>query len=236
MSDTPSTQPTEAYASPRVSSEAVAENEFQYRTISKAAVASVAFAVLGLGALVFKVFVLLPVLAIGFGIVAIMEIGKYPDEITGKLAAQIGLGCGLLIAAASISLHTYVHLTEVPDGYTRVAFSDLRPNLRTVLPFSEKSQELDGKKVFLKGYVRPNVQMTNMKDFILVGDFGDCCFGGNPKITEVVAVNIKTDDLIDHSYFLRKIGGTFRLDSDARRIDEDGIPRVFYSIEADYIR
>ena len=117
-----------------------------------------------------------------------------------------------------------------------MAFSDLRPNLRTPLPFSEKSKELDGKKVFLKGYVRPSDQMTNLKSFILVGDFGDCCFGGNPKITEVVAVDITTDDLIDHSYFLRKIGGTFHLDSRSRRINEDGIPTVFYSIEADYIR
>ena len=211
-------------------------NEFQYRTISKAAVASLAFAILGVGAFLFQAFVLLPVLAIGFGFVALMEIRKYPEEVTGKLAAQIGLGFGLLIAAGSIAMHTYVHMTEVPEGYQRMAFSDLRPNFRTPLPFSEKAKELDGKKVFLKGYVRPGVKMANMKNFILVGDFGDCCFGGNPKITEVVAVNITSDDLIDHSYFIRKIGGTFRLDSSSRLIDEDGIPKVYYSIEADYIR
>ena len=231
MNDSPSMQQNDAFSGAHS-----AGNEFQYRTISKAAVASLAFAVLGLGAFVFQAFVLLPVLAIGFGFVALMEIRKYPEEITGGLAAKIGLGLGLLIAIGSIALHTYVHFTEVPEGYTRMAFSDLRPNLRTPLPFSEKSKELDGKKVFLKGYVRPSDQMTNLKSFILVGDFGDCCFGGNPKITEVVAVDITTDDLIDHSYFLRKIGGTFHLDSRSRRINEDGIPTVFYSIEADYIR
>ena len=223
MSEYPATQPT-------------AGNEFQYRTISKSAVASLVFAIFGVGAFVLPQFILLPVLAIGFGFIALMEIRKYPEEVSGKLAARIGLGFGLVIAVGSIALHTYVLITEVPEGYERMAFSDLRPNLRTSLPFSEKAQELDGKKVFLKGYVRPNAQMTNMKDFILVGDFGDCCFGGNPKITEVVAVNITSDDLIDHSYFQRKIGGTFRLDSGERRIDEDGIPKVYYSIEADYIR
>lgn len=223
MSDPYSTQPG-------------AGNEFQYRTISKAAVASLALAILGVGAFMYPAFVLLPVLAVGFGFIALMEIRKYPEEVTGKLAAQIGLGCGLLVAAGSIAMHTYVHMTEVPDGYVRASFNDLKPNLRTPLPFSEKAKELDGKKVFLKGYVRPSDKRTNLKDFILVGDFGDCCFGGNPKITEVVAVNITSDDLIDHSYFIRKIGGTFRLDSSSRRIDEDGIPKVFYSIEADYIR
>jgi len=231
MSDTPTIHPNDADYSSQP-----ANNEFQYRTISKAAVASLAFAVLGFGAFVFPVFVLLPVLAIGFGIVALIEIRKYPAEITGKLAAQIGLACGLLIAASSIATHTYVHMTEVPDGYERISFYDLQPNKRTKLPFSEKSQTLDGTKVFLKGYVRPGIKRTNLKDFIFVGDFGDCCFGGNPKITEIVAINIVSDDLIDHSYFLRKIGGTFKLDPNARQIGEDGIPRVFYSIEADYIR
>ena len=223
MSETFSSQPTIG-------------NEFQYRTISKAAVASLVFAILGIGAFVFQAFLILPILAFGFGFVGLMEISKYPEEVTGKIAAQIGLVCGLLIAVGSIGRHTYDYMTEVPDGYERMAFTDLRPNVRTSLPYSEKAEKLDGKKVFLKGYVRPNAQMTNMKDFILVGDFGDCCFGGNPKITEVVAVNITSDDLIDHSYFIRKIGGTFRLDSSSRRIDEDGIPKVFYSIEADYIR
>ena len=231
MSDTSLMQSNEAFSSSQL-----AENEFQYRTISKAAVASIAFAVLGLGAFVFQAFVLLPVLAIGFGIVALIEIRKYPAEVTGKLAAQIGLGCGVLIAAGSIAMHTYVFMTEVPDGYERMTFSDLRLNKRTKLPFSEKSQKLDGTKVFLKGYVRPGDKRTNLTNFILVGDFGDCCFGGNPKITEIVAVNIISDDLIDHSYFLRKIGGTFRLNPNAREIGEDGIPRVFYTIEADYIR
>ena len=126
MSDTSLMQSNEAFSSSQL-----AENEFQYRTISKAAVASIAFAVLGLGAFVFQAFVLLPVLAIGFGIVALIEIRKYPAEVTGKLAAQIGLGCGVLIAAGSIAMHTYVFMTEVPDGYERMAFNDLRLNKRT---------------------------------------------------------------------------------------------------------
>jgi len=74
MSDTFSTHPG-------------AGNEFQYRTISKAAVASLALAILGVGAFVFKAFVLLPVLAIGFGFVSLMEISKYPEEVTGLVVS-----------------------------------------------------------------------------------------------------------------------------------------------------
>ena len=53
MSDTLKMQSNEAFSSSQL-----AGNEFQYRTISKAAVASIAFAVLGLGAFVFQAFVL----------------------------------------------------------------------------------------------------------------------------------------------------------------------------------
>ena len=111
-----------------------------------------------------------------------------------------------------------------------------RPNSRSSLPFAEKARELDGLKVFLKGYVRPGAKTRKLKNFILVGDFGDCCFGGNPKMTEVVAIKILGDKTIDHSYSLRKIGGTFRLNESRKRTSDDEVPLVYYEIEADHIR
>jgi hypothetical protein len=222
--------------SAKLTDKPAANNEFQYRTISKSTIACVGLTVLGLAAFIGQAFVLLPVLSIGFGIVALMEIKKYPEELAGKVPTQIALLASLLILISSVSLHTYVYLTEVPDGYTRMAFSDLRPNPRTPKPFSEKSETLDGKKVFLKGYTRPSDRKYNLKDFILVGDWGDCCFGGNPKITEVVAINIKSDDRVDYSLATRKIGGVFKLNRSTKRVDEKDIPQVFYTIEADYIR
>ena len=69
-----------------------------------------------------------------------------------------------------------------------------------------------------------------------MGDFGDCCFGGNPKITEVVAIKIIGDETVDHNYSLRKIAGTFRLNQATKQTSEDEVPRVYYEIEADQIR
>jgi len=228
--------PKDSEASTKVAGKRAAKNEFQYRTISKATVACIGLAVLGTAAFIGQAFVLLPVLSVGFGIVALMEIKKYPEELAGKVPTQIALLVSSLLVIGSVSMHTYVYLTEVPDGYTRMAFSDLRPNPRTSKPFSEKSETLDGQKVFLKGYTRPSDRKYNLKDFILVGDWGDCCFGGNPKITEVVAINIKTDDRVDYSLATRKIGGVFKLNRSTKRVDEKDIPQVFYTIEADYIR
>ena len=210
--------------------------QLAYRSVSKAAIASCVFAVLGLASFLSTAFVILPLLGIGFGFVALATIRRMPDEFLGIHAARIALVTSGLLFLGSVSFHSYVYATEVPDGYDRISFWDLRDNKRTPIPFSEKAMKLDGKKVFLKGYVRPGAKRTNLKDFIMVGDFGDCCFGGNPDITEIVEINISSDDRVDHSYSLRKIGGVFRLNKSTKPVDEEDIPRVFYQIEADYVR
>ena len=214
------------------------ENEFAYRSVSKAAVASIVFAVLGaLTAFLAQVFVLLPALGAGFGMVALSSFRRFPDELIGKLAAKIGLIVSLVCLVGSLSYHSYVYATEVPEGYQRISYSELRPNSRTPLPFSEEAIQFDGKKVFLKGYVRPGAKKRKLKEFILVGDFGDCCFGGSPKITDVVAISIVDEDTtVDYGYSLRRIGGTFRLNQRTRRTADKDVPQVFYEIEADHVR
>ena len=213
------------------------ENEFAYRTYSKAAIASLLFAILGaLVSFVSAAMIWLPLMAVLFGVSAIFSFRKYPEELAGKLMANIGLILGTILLVTSTCYHTYVYNTEVPEGYQRISYGELRPNKRTPAPFSEKAEAFNGKKVFLKGYVRPSDRKKNLKNFILVGDFGDCCFGGNPKPTDVVAIRIQTDQTVDHSLSLRKIGGTFRLNSRPRRTGDDEVPHIFYEIEADHIQ
>ena len=213
------------------------EQEFRYRSLSKPAVASLTFAILGLTSFLHPVFVLLPTLGIGFGLIALTSFKKFPDEFVGKTAAKIGFFLSLICLISSVAMHAVIYATEVPDGYQRVTYSNLRDNPKTALPFAEKAKELDGQKVFMKGYVRPGVKKRNLRDFILVGDFGDCCFGGNPKITEVVAVHIVDDEkTVNYGFALRRIAGVFRLNPNTKSTREKDVPQVFYEIEADYVK
>ena len=81
-----------------------------------------------------------------------------------------------------------------------------------------------------------NADLPKLKEFILVGDWGTCCFGGNPKITDVVAVKIVGDQTVDYGYSVRRVVGTFRLNKSTRRTNEKDIPQVFYEIEAEQVR
>jgi hypothetical protein len=211
--------------------------QFQYRAVSKSAVACMAFAVMSvLLAFVSELFVVLPMLGVAFGLAALSAFRKYPGELVGKPVAMIGFFLSLILLVSSAGYHTWVYATEVPEGYTRISYADLKPGPRSPTPFAKQTEEFDGQKVFLKGYVRPGDKQRGLKNFILVGDFGSCCFGGNPKITDIVAVNIISDDTVDYSLRKRRIGGEFRLHKIAQRVDEKDIPQIYYEIIADYIQ
>ena len=209
----------------------------EFKSVSKAAVACLVFAILSAGAFMAQLFVLLPIIGIGCGVTALAGIKRYPEELVGKTPARIGLLVCVVMLISSVSMHGYIYLTEVPPDHRRISFADLRNNKKTNLPYSEKAKALDGEKVFIKGYVRPpSGKKKRLKNFIMVGDFGDCCFGGSPKITEVIAVKISSDDTVDYSYGLRRIGGTFRLNPNTRPVNEKEVPQVFYEIEANHVR
>ena len=207
-----------------------------YRSVSKAAVACVVFAILGLLTYLSPVFLILPVIGMIFGFYALSAFRRYPGELVGHGVAKIGFWACLLTTTGGIGMHAFIYATEVPEGYQRISFADLAPIRREGVPYAKKALELDDKKVFVKGYVRPGDKKRDLEKFILVGDFGSCCFGGNPKISDIIAITIVNDQKVDYSFRKRRIGGKFKLHSNQRRVNEKDIPSVFYEIEADYIK
>ncbi len=215
----------------------VFSQEEVYQSVCKSAVTSVIFGVLGLAAFLTQSFVILPLLGVIFGLLAFKALRDFPEELVGKGAARFGFLLSAVCLVSSISMHSFIYATEVPDGYRRISFAELKPGSRATNLFPERAKELDGQRVFIKGYVRPpSGKQYNLSSFIMVGDFGDCCFGGDPNINEVIAVKIVSDDTVNYGYGLRRIGGTFRLNPETVPSHEDEIPRVLYELEADHVR
>ena len=208
-----------------------------YRTVSKAAIVCVVFSILGLLAFLFSGFVILPFLSICFGIIALINFSRYPEELSGSMATRIAMFVSSVVFASSLAMHFYIYATEKKDGYERISFYELKPKRNESSIYAAKAVEIDGEKVFLKGYVRPGLKKNKLKKFILVGDFGACCFGGNPKITEVVAVSIKNDDqYVNYGYRLRRIHGEFKLHKRRKSVREKDLPHIIYEIEADDVQ
>lgn len=209
-----------------------------YRALSKAAVMSLLLAFLSLLALVFPTMLVLPIVGVIFGFVALKNLRRYPDELTGRIPAIIGtFGC-LAVLVGGASWHTHAYLTEVPDGYTRISYSQLQPE--GMIPGTNTPQlpmELDGKRIFIKGYVHPGVSsMGRIRKFILVPDMGTCCFGGQPKrMTDMIEVTLTTSKGIQYSLRKRKVGGILHVRYQVHKV-AGGLDGGLYELKADYVK
>lgn len=207
-----------------------------YRSISKAAVASIILFVLGLSGLVFYTLLSLAAAGIAFAVLALRNVRRYPEEVSGRAVATLGLvGCSALFFGGS-AMHTYTYLTEVPDGYARISFEDLQgtedPKTGQMMP----PRQLDGQRVFVKGYIHPGVSSAGeVKKFILVPDMGTCCFGGQPKMTDMIEVTIVDAPGIRYSQRKRKLGGVLHVSERIRKVAGD-LTGGLYELRADYVK
>lgn len=128
---------------------------------------------------------------------------------------------------------------EGPDGAIRVGFDDL--DLLKILRMDpvtpdcvEKMpgwlQKLDGKKVRIRGFMKPGLLLDGIPQFMFVRDTGLCCFGPKGKIYDMIAVTLKggtTTDYIELRPF--DVVGTFRIKIE--QLDDDGTIFGLYYID-----
>lgn len=210
--------------------------EGTYQSLCKPALLSFLLAIFSLGALLSASLIILPLVGLVLAGFAFQSFRRYPQELVGRSLMRIGGIANLALLVSGIAWHSYCYNTEVPPNHERILFKQLKPEKGSKTIFSAKAEELDGKRVFIKGYVRPSLKKKGLKDFIMVGDWGECCFGGNPQINEVIAVTFTNESRIDYSLWKRHIGGVFRLNKETKRTSEKEVPRVLYTIEADYLK
>ena len=126
---------------------------------------------------------------------------------------------------------------EGPQNALRVSYDDL--DLLKVLnmePVPEDAlkhfpswlKALDGQRVRLRGFMYPTFQATGIDQFVLARDNQICCFGRNPKVYDLVSVQMRereTTDYIQNRPF--DVVGTFRIDL----LAEGGKPMGLYWLE-----
>ncbi|MFM8253553.1 MAG: DUF3299 domain-containing protein [Planctomycetota bacterium] len=207
-----------------------------YQAVSKAAVLSFAFAAVGLFAFLIPALLFLPLLGLIFGMIGLSNLRRYPDELTGKKSAIVGLLLSVIGLIGATALHVSVYLTEVPEGFQRISFNDLAPDKKNpMMPIPPQAIELEGQRVFLKGYVHPSVDRKgNVDRFLLVPDMGTCCFGGQPKLTDMIEVKLVGGLSVRYSYRKLALAGTFHLDPTVSA--RDGSQGPCYKLIAEYLK
>lgn len=201
------------FDSPRSAPEAPpVEAGERYRAIGGTAIAAAVFAVLSPLAFLDWWLAIVPVLGFVLGIVARRDILARPTELIGMplaIGAAVFSACML---GGGLAYQAAVYAAELPSGFERLTYAALQPlegDPATAIP--DTARAFDGRNVLLKGYMYPGKQQQKIVQFLLVRDQGDCCFGGNPKITDRVLVQLRDTRGIDFSPRLRKIAGRFAI-------------------------
>ncbi len=182
----------------------------------------------------------IPALGMFIGLRSLAKIRRHPDQYTGRGLAKLGVALSLAFLIGGVSYGGYVYATEVPDGYTRISFTEMKPDElqeRGGVAVPPEIAALNGKKIFIKGYIRPGsaTSRTNIDNFLLVRDNNQCCFGDLSKVKyyDQMVVQITNSDRVDDNLQILRMGGT--LEVHPENLPLGGRAPVF-TLKADYAK
>lgn len=204
-----------------------------YRAVNASAVVSLLLGLASAATFLDWRLAVLPAVGLLSGTSALWKIRRAPEIWTGATLARLGVALSIGLGGAGLGWLGYQFLTEVPDGYERISYAQLQPDLERPNDLPTSALALDGKRVFIKGYMYPGAQTERISEFVLCRDNGTCCFGGSkPKLTDMVLVRLADPLRVDFATYARGVAGTFRV----RPISAGELGMVYYQLEADFAR
>ncbi len=214
------------------------ENSFAYRPVPALAPITLVCGLLGLLGFLTEFILPVALLGLALGLACWRQFQKFPEEFSGQNLLRSGMVLCSLCLVGGTAWHVYDYRNEVPEGYRRVSFvKDISRKEFVVRDgrqeFHEDVAALEGEKLFLKGYIYPPEQMDGLTSFILCKDSGQCCFGGNPKLSDMIHVVI-ADDTDPATYYqgLVSVAGTFKLND----LSRTGSLKPAYVLEATHFQ
>lgn len=205
-----------------------------YLALSGAAIAAGAVALVSPLVFLGWWFAAVPVIGIALALVALRDIARRPLDLTGRPLAIAALVVSAVVLAGGLVTLAREYAAELPEGFARLNYAMLQPaegDPPTSVP--DTARALDGHNVLLKGYLYPGKQQHGLVQFLLVRDQGDCCFGGNPKVTDRVLVQLADPAGIDFSPRLTKVAGRFRVQPTGTAGLDGG---VLYHLDGAFVR
>ena len=178
-------------------------------------------------------FLILPLTGVLLGVAGLVNLARVEGARVGVYLSCTGIGLSLLLGVGLYGLSVYRYYHTTPPGYLLVDYNLLEsddPNK----PFPDTAYELEGERVFIRGYMYSSRQQTGLRSFVMSRDNGVCAYClPNPKVTDQVFVELAGDREAAYTTRLIGVGGVFSMKLDDPKRKYGG---VVYHIEADYLR
>ncbi|MDB4680212.1 MAG: DUF3299 domain-containing protein [Planctomycetaceae bacterium] len=212
------------------------DNEFHYKPIPVLAPVTLVLGVASLLVFVTAFGIIVGAIGAILGVICLLGILRNRSEIGGFRMTSVGLLLCLCTATYGSSKLIYDYQTEVPAGFERISFSNDIAEKGFSYEKGKGSwaihadvEKLDGQQIFLKGFMYPTRLKEGITEFILAKDNGECCFGGEPKVTDMILIKLDKPLKVDFTDKRVSIAGEFQ----TNRNQSEGLTQV-YEMKASY--
>jgi len=208
-------------------------NEFDYRPTPVIVPVAIVLALVSASSLLGVVGIIIAFLGMIVSLFAVNLVVRSDGAYSGKWPALIALVLSFGFGIAGVGSQIYAYSTEVPEGYRRTSFSQEISAKGFAVHEGQMALHPDvarlmDQQIFLKGYMYPQRQTEGLSEFLLLKDTGECCFGGQPKPTDMILVKMKTSEGATYRQGRVAVAGTLRLTTDTT---PEGLQPV-YALEA----
>lgn len=212
--------------------EAVAPTEetVDYKQIATLGVGSLVAAIVSILGFFWTPFILVAVVGVVLGVLGLRKIARAPEEIGGFTLTSTATALSVLLAISATCWRVYSFYHNAPPGYEVVAFDSMA--LTKDGEVAPEIAALNGRRVYIEGYMYPTKRHAGITDFNLVRTLGHCQFcspGTNPA--DMIAVSMERGNEVNYrANKLVGVGGVLYVAEDFRPGE---LP---YSMKADVFR
>lgn len=206
------------------------ESDFHYKQIPVLSPVSLVLGLVSLVVFVTSFGIIIGTVGVILGLLCFFSTVRNREEIGGFGMTVAGLVLSAACVLYGSSKLAFDYSTEVPEGFQRTSFTndiaekgftyEKGKGTWSIHPDVEK---LDGRKIFVKGFMYPTRQKEGITEFILAKDNGQCCFGGNPKVTDMILVKMHKPLKVDFTDRRVSVSGVFHI----KRNSTEGLDQVY---------
>ncbi|MCA9241706.1 MAG: DUF3299 domain-containing protein [Planctomycetales bacterium] len=103
------------------------------------------------------------------------------------------------------------------DRLANKTFDDLKFDIEPDAPFyremlTEGVESLDGRRIKIRGYIFPTPQRHGLKEFVLVRDNMECCFGPGAALYDCILIEMQPGRTASFSVRPVSVTGRFRVE------------------------
>lgn len=164
-----------------------------------------------------------------------------PVPAAGQLPAASPSSVAIGADSAAIPADAPLGPLPEPDaaGYIETTFNDVKFEMTKTELFDRamltpRINSLLGKKIRIRGYMYPTLRKKGLKQFVLVRDNMECCFGPGAALYDCVLVTMAPDQTAEYSIRPIAVEGTIRLEELPG--GPGGRPLAIYQMIGDAVR